>query len=770
MLKRSLNTVASWFRFTRKGQIAELHRLKQLVSQTALFDEQWYLHRYPDVAKAGQDPIYHFILHGGAEGRNPGPHFDARWYLRRNVDVARSGANPLVHYLEHGRNEGRSIKPLQPGRNDDVDLGQGDMGKPSPPTEVADPYANDYDASWQAQALGWQQLGAQVTSSEPLTNIEPVLLAKLAKGSDQSRIKMFLATVPGARQTTIAKWQTPDPVLLGLELLVDGWFVHARQLLLRIDGEVSGAHRIVAFQSDSSGGTCRVADQVAASSANLVRLSLENPFSPVLLAWLASDGKVVRTALAMFPSLYRGGLHHAEMHAVSLQGQKSDAMACYNAELAAALFGTQPLLLGRIKVDLRGASGSEHIFDPAVVIALGMHFGTQLLADGEVTGSAMVADRLGVTSLDPALSARRRGGAALVIPADCLPSLASLCGAFDNNQVGAATFCIVPGRNIAEAVLACLPFTTDAMHELTHPALPLPQPRWEPGSRSQSPAQQVGLPSAIRTFDEIVWQVDALMPLSPDLELPVQTKQIRPPKLQVIVTHSGTQGQLDLCLLAISTQLGVAIDGVTVISTQSDITWPVEVEFPIAFRTPAGDTETEAISPAQDDVLVKLDTAVFPHDPRTFAALANLCRTNEIGAASCAIGISCSEEGVKEVMQAPWVLDCTFDPPGPADEAIARFFPAATFAVAAVDPRIMALRADLWREFKTADQVNQPADVATKLASLCRDRGLQTVFTTIVRAAAVSLDPFTEVSPASLDAFKAGRARDSATYLIRLLP
>lgn len=87
----------------------------KLIRRSGLFDSEWYLNAYPDVAsdaKASERPLLHFVLHGGAERRNPGPDFDTAWYIRTNPDVAADGLNPLVHYLLHGKGEGRPIKPV----------------------------------------------------------------------------------------------------------------------------------------------------------------------------------------------------------------------------------------------------------------------------------------------------------------------------------------------------------------------------------------------------------------------------------------------------------------------------------------------------------------------------------------------------------------------------------------------------------------------------------------------------------------------------------
>ncbi len=83
-----------------------------LVAKSRLFDSNWYRHRYPDVSAAGIDSAFHYVRHGAAEGRNPGPAFDANLYLETYPDVAATGVNPLLHYLRFGEAEGREIQPV----------------------------------------------------------------------------------------------------------------------------------------------------------------------------------------------------------------------------------------------------------------------------------------------------------------------------------------------------------------------------------------------------------------------------------------------------------------------------------------------------------------------------------------------------------------------------------------------------------------------------------------------------------------------------------
>ncbi len=81
----------------------------QLIRKSPLFDPDFYLSEYPDLAAGGADPAVHYFLHGGEEGRNPGPYFLTSEYLRQNPEVAAAKINALYHYKSRGRREGRLL-------------------------------------------------------------------------------------------------------------------------------------------------------------------------------------------------------------------------------------------------------------------------------------------------------------------------------------------------------------------------------------------------------------------------------------------------------------------------------------------------------------------------------------------------------------------------------------------------------------------------------------------------------------------------------------
>lgn len=90
-----------------KLHLANYRRQLSVIRSSPLMDDSWYKGEYPDVATASMDSGEHYLKHGAAEGRNPGPQFDTSYYLQNNPDVAASRMNPLVHYTLFGLREGR---------------------------------------------------------------------------------------------------------------------------------------------------------------------------------------------------------------------------------------------------------------------------------------------------------------------------------------------------------------------------------------------------------------------------------------------------------------------------------------------------------------------------------------------------------------------------------------------------------------------------------------------------------------------------------------
>lgn len=80
---------------------AALRPLRAALARTLkpLFDEAFYLDRYPDVKNAGLDPMLHYLVHGSAEGRKPHPWFQPDYYLLQCPEAGCGNGYPLRHFL-----------------------------------------------------------------------------------------------------------------------------------------------------------------------------------------------------------------------------------------------------------------------------------------------------------------------------------------------------------------------------------------------------------------------------------------------------------------------------------------------------------------------------------------------------------------------------------------------------------------------------------------------------------------------------------------------
>ncbi len=74
----------------------------RIIKDSNQFDHEWYLQKYPDVAKVNLDPVVHYVLWGATESRNPSPRFSTSIYLKNVKPEVVQSRNPFAHFLAHG--------------------------------------------------------------------------------------------------------------------------------------------------------------------------------------------------------------------------------------------------------------------------------------------------------------------------------------------------------------------------------------------------------------------------------------------------------------------------------------------------------------------------------------------------------------------------------------------------------------------------------------------------------------------------------------------
>lgn len=76
-----------------------LDESKDIIEKSGLFDEEYYLSKYPDVKEYNFSPINHYLTFGAKENCNPSEAFNTKEYVKKHPVVDKFNLNPLVHYI-----------------------------------------------------------------------------------------------------------------------------------------------------------------------------------------------------------------------------------------------------------------------------------------------------------------------------------------------------------------------------------------------------------------------------------------------------------------------------------------------------------------------------------------------------------------------------------------------------------------------------------------------------------------------------------------------
>ncbi len=78
----------------------------EVAKRSGLFDPEYYVATYPDVAERNIDPLVHYLEEGSRQGRNPHRDFDSAFYLEQCKERGEAPENPLIHYIRIGAARG----------------------------------------------------------------------------------------------------------------------------------------------------------------------------------------------------------------------------------------------------------------------------------------------------------------------------------------------------------------------------------------------------------------------------------------------------------------------------------------------------------------------------------------------------------------------------------------------------------------------------------------------------------------------------------------
>lgn len=648
----------------------------RLVSASGLFDAAWYLRQNPDVARNGMPPVRHFVLFGGAEGRAPGPDFDVAWYLATYPDVARSGMNPLVHYLKFGQGEGRRPSP-------DRDAA---LTAPGPSPKSRGPAARPPTAQKIKQRS---------------RNFEPPDPAAVVFGAPVARPVAFawapesagpLTTTPGGDDmlAPLRRLLGPDdPDLPEAPVLPTGsgfrvgdlWMPRGAVLRLRLDArEEVPPHDCVLHVHglDAAAGRAFPLGAWPVSSVEdgaFLDIRLRDAFSPLVFVLTAPDGQRLSMAFLAFPSLVRGGAHYGELCALAPDLPYPAALERESRRFATRLWGGDrgaPLLHREIRVDLLEATGAEPIFSPDARRWVTGLLGCAIAAE-KAPGMAGVAPAwpAGADSADGAgeITGRRGGGAALLLPADALPTLSALSApapATDPDPAAGLVLVRDDGGFMRVDVADPPPTLLDLQPR--HSGLVIPIGLADP--------ERPSAPLAIRTaVQQRTDRATILFPVAPDVPGPLlRATPSAPAPVTVVLAATAGPDRTVRAIEALRRQRGVGPLEVIVLR---DRTAPGGSEglaenlaqlFPDAWRIVAPDSPAlaaaAAVAGSANPAVLLFSDTVLLHDARTMATLTALAEAGRVASASCALvceGIGTAPGGVARLLPLGGAGACLVD-------------------------------------------------------------------------------------------------------------
>lgn len=82
------------------------------ISISELFDANWYLKQYPDVAEENIDPILHYVRFGAKEKRNPNSWFNNK-YIEKYESKTKREIPPFLIYIYYKNQKDNYLSILE---------------------------------------------------------------------------------------------------------------------------------------------------------------------------------------------------------------------------------------------------------------------------------------------------------------------------------------------------------------------------------------------------------------------------------------------------------------------------------------------------------------------------------------------------------------------------------------------------------------------------------------------------------------------------------
>lgn len=525
--------------------------------------------------------------------------------------------------------------------------------------------------------------------------------------------------------------------------IADVWFATELQLRFRIEESANANKRplVTRFYQPSfsaSGPGLELVDECSTEAAALTFCSptLKNPFFPVLISVSTTDGETLALDLVPFPSLCRGGVHHSELFA---SGTSTDYIAdlrllsdCLLREFDGWPSAPPNRSVGKVLIDLAGASGSERIFSPYVLewltrvmltqvgIREASPFGKRITLDDEMAN--LLRRRIATYGSDSA----NVGGCILALPGDAVPTISVLASrrlalAGENGETP-VSFIAVSGANSAPSWLVRLPPLSGLLNDVQPPEGPFPYPTLT----AIDPATKLSLPGAIRFIDDSWQSIETdLFPVSPQLSIRSLPKDQQIPTVSVLISvRNGTVHYGALLQSLINQTVGASLE-LVVVNNRSSPWLSTEIENTTTECFPGrsillehdddfnhSDQINLAARRATGEFLLIVDPDVILHDSRTIAELCLLAQKDRVASVACML-VSKHKDRLN-------VISCGIFPSGyslsgpaivPTSQPQGRTaLPLTTYPVLANSLSLMMVKAEVWNALGGLNQSRFPSE------------------------------------------------------------
>jgi len=207
--------------------------------------------------------------------------------------------------------------------------------------------------------------------------------------------------------------------------MADIWIDGSRNLRLRFEGSPKVPKSLDAYQTGAAGQLVTVAaDRSIDALTSVVDIVLINPFAPVLFVIKGEDNAIDALDFLPFPSLVRGGLHSAER---MLAAHGADDLAD-TATVASELFTAFLRRLddpaggvGIVDLDPATETGLEPALNEDLLDWMSRFFGVAIRIGNAGKPTGIASEIIGRHA-----TAKPCAGHVLELPADCIPTIASL--------------------------------------------------------------------------------------------------------------------------------------------------------------------------------------------------------------------------------------------------------------------------------------------------------------------------------------------------------